>query len=111
MSYKHSVKDKIKQASNYYLGTWFCESESERRYKKKLQEANIDFSQQVVIGNRRVDFLVNGTEIHEINGHYHYSDSQRKKDLERKSPRAARIHCTGGIPRGSDTAHRNSHAA
>ena len=84
MKYKHSVKDKIKQASNYYLGTWFCESESERRYKKKLQEANIDFSQQVVIGNRRVDFLVNGTEIHEINGHYHYSDSQRKKDLERK---------------------------
>lgn len=84
MSYKHSFKDKVKQFSNYHLGTWFCESESERRYKKKLKEDNVDFSQQVVIGNRRVDFLVNGTEIHEINGDYHYSESQRKKDLERK---------------------------
>ena len=84
MIYKHFWKDKFKQFLNYHFGTWFCESESERRYKKKLKADNVSFCQQVVIGNRRVDFIVNGNEIHEIQGTYHYSDSQRERDKKRK---------------------------
>jgi very-short-patch-repair endonuclease len=60
------------------------DTESEAIFKHLLEQNNIEYQQEVIIGKFRVDFIINGN-VYEINGGYHNSKKQRKKDKTRAS--------------------------
>jgi very-short-patch-repair endonuclease len=58
------------------------DTEAEIAFKHLLEQNSIEYQQEVIIGKFRVDFIING-EVYEINGGYHNSKKQRKKDKTR----------------------------
>lgn len=65
------------------IASTHIDTKAETTFAELLSASGETFKSEVIIGKYRIDFLLSGSQIIEVNGGYHNTTKQRKKDKSR----------------------------